>query len=264
MKHSRTFSGSLLACLLTTSAALADDRLTLSANGSTLTDSDGGVGGAVGWLHNFSPDAVFGLAAEHQTIADARWTFGSISTSLTRGPSTARRSLYGDFHKGTGDDNSRDFNYQAGALGVFLPLAGRLSLQLEDRQIDIDTSHGNMPKVGLSMLWTPRLQTAVSYTDTAGGNLGTNLGAALLDYYGPVHWLVGGAVGRADPVVVNLQPGTQLRGRTLRQGFAGFSKAFSRTELLMIADYLELAGSERVTLTVGLTVNLRSARAPTP
>jgi hypothetical protein len=32
----------------------------------------------------------------------------------------------------------------------------------------------------------------------------------------------------------------------------------------MIADYLELAGSERVTLTVGLTINLRSARAPTP
>lgn len=263
MNHAYGFLLLALAGGLFASQASADDRLTLSANGVSLTDTDGGGGGSIGWLHNFSPDAVLGVAGEYQTIEDAQWAFGTVSASLTRGASNARRSLYASFSRGAGDDNTHDFTYQSGTLGVYLPLRGRLSMQLEDQQVDVDTTHDNFGKLGLSMLWSPRLQTAVAYTTT-------KLGSARVDYYGPLHWLVGGAIGKADAVVVNVQFGAPVEGRDLREAFGGFSKSFGRAELLVLLDYLELAESrplqipesKRVTLTLGLTVNLHGNRAP--
>ena len=55
------------------------------------------------------------------------------------------------------------------------PSRSKFSVQLEARQIDIDTTHGNLPKLGLTYLWTPRLLTNVSYAHSVGGNLGTEL-----------------------------------------------------------------------------------------
>jgi len=255
----------LLALLLSLgliAAACAQDRLSFSVSNSTLTDTDGGDGAAIGWLHNFSPDAVLGVGGEYQSIAGAHWTFGSLRAALTRGPAERRRSLYGEFHKGSGSTVTNDFNYQTGTIGVALPLAGRLSMQLEDKQVDIDTTHGNMPKLGLTMAWTPQLQTNVSYAQSVGGNLATKLGALRLDYYGrAAHLLTGGAVGRANPVVFDLPGDVQLPGFTSRQAFAGVSRAFSRTELLLLGDYLEVAGIERLTVTLSCTLNLRSGAA---
>ena len=37
----------------------------------------GGGGGSLRWLHNFSPDTLIGLGAEHQVLSVSRWTFGS-------------------------------------------------------------------------------------------------------------------------------------------------------------------------------------------
>jgi hypothetical protein len=237
--------------------AHAADRLTLSVNGSTLTGTDGGAGGAIGWLHDFGPDIVVGVGGEYQTIADASWQFGKISAALTRGPAGKRRSIYAEFHKGNGEDDAHDFTYQSAAAGIILPIAGRLALQLEDKQVDIDTTHGNMPKLGFSMQWSPRLQTALSYAHSVGGNLGTRLTTARLDFLGDsVRLLAGAAVGEADPAVVNLAPGVVLPSRTLREGFAGLARTFSRAELLLLVDYLELGESERVTLTLGCIIPL--------
>jgi len=76
----------------------SDDRIALSANGSTLPGTNGGGGGSVGWLHNFDADTLAGVAVEHQVISVAHWTFGSVNGSLTRElgtlviASTARRT----------------------------------------------------------------------------------------------------------------------------------------------------------------------------
>jgi hypothetical protein len=246
-----------LAAMCLAASAHSADRLALSANGSTLTGTDGGFGGSVSWLHDFGPDVVMGVGGEYQTIADANWQFGKISGSLTRGPTGKRRSLYAELHKGTGEDGAHDFTYQVASAGIILPLAGRLSLQLEDKQVDIDTTHGNMPKLGFSMQWSPRLQTALSYAHSVGGNLGTRLTTARLDFLGDsVRLLAGAAVGEADPAVVNLAPGVVLPSRTLREGFAGLARTFSRAELLLLVDYLELGESERVTLTLGCIIPL--------
>ena len=253
--------GLALACLAATSLAQAEDRLTLTAQGSTLSHADGGGGGAIGWLHNFSPNTIAGAGVEYQTLADATWKFGTLNAAVTGGPDGRKWSLYGEAHRGSGDDDAHDFTYQIAAVGASLPLFRKLSLQLEDRQIDVDTAHGNLPKVGLSMVWSPQLQTTVSYANSIGGNLGTEIGTARLDYYvESVHLIAGGAVGRADPVVVNIQ-GLNLPTRTLREGFAGFSRIFSRTEFLMLADYLKLGDSKRLTVTLSFTLHLNQATA---
>ena len=68
------------------SAAAVDarppDRLTFMGSGVRLPDSDDNGGGAsLNYLHYFTPDLVVGLGAEHQTIVDSQWTFGSVRGS---------------------------------------------------------------------------------------------------------------------------------------------------------------------------------------
>lgn len=237
-----------------------DDRLILSASGSTLTGASGGGGGAVNWLRDVSPGTLVGVGVEYQTIADAHWTFGSLRGALTLArDSNAPLTLWGEVHQGSGRIDVDSFRYSVGALGISRKLTGGLSLQLEGRQIDIDTTHGNLPKLGLSYVWNPRLLTSVSYAYSVGGNLGTELFATRVDYYGPnFNVLAGGGAGQADPAVVNLQGGTTLPGRTIKQVFLGTAKPFGRAEWMLVGDYLDLAGSERVTLTLSCTIHLRA------
>lgn len=240
------------------------DRLLLSANGSTLSGSSGGGGGAVRWLRNLSAESLIGAGVEYQTLADAHWTFASLSGSLTRGSESSKRwTLYGEAHQGSGSTAGDSFSYSVVAAGIARSLTSALSLQLEDRQIDIDKTHGNLPKLGLTYLWNPRLLTTVSYANSVGGNLGTEIVSGRIDFYGQgFSALGGGAFGDAAPAVVNLQTGLVLPERHLKQVFAGLSKPFSRGELMAVADYLDLAGSERWTLTVSWTIHLRARLQP--
>src|SRR5215475_5857194 len=74
-------------------ASSSFDRITFSANGSSLTGTSGGGGGSLGWLHNFDADTLIGVAAEHQVLSVSHWTFGSLAGSLTRGPGNQRYTL---------------------------------------------------------------------------------------------------------------------------------------------------------------------------
>jgi hypothetical protein len=251
----------MAAALTLSGGAWAEDRLTLSANGSTLTDTDGGAGGSVSWLHNFNPNVVLGVGGEYQTLGDAQWQFGSLRGALTGGGEGRKWSLAAEAHRGTGDDETHDFTYQVAVLSASLPLYRKLSLQLEDRQIDVDTTHGNLPKIGFSLLATPALQASVAYAKSASGNLGTDLTTARLDYYTRrLHFILGGAAGSAATVVLGvIDP--DAAARDIRQGFIGFSRLYSRAEFLMLGDYLEIGDSERVTLTLSCTIHIgRPAR----
>jgi hypothetical protein len=235
------------------------DRLTLTGNGSRFSDThDQGGGGSLNWLHYFSPDAVFGVGAEYQFIEDANWTFGSIRGSLSRGEPTSRFSVFGGIDYGNGDDFGRNFDYSVAVLGLSQSFTNKLYIQLEGRQIDIDTTHGNLPKLGLTYLWTPRLSTNVSYAQSVGGNLGTKLTTVRIDHYGQyLNLMAGGATGRADPIVLNVQ-GLQLPVRDTRQGFVGIGKTFARGEVLLLGDYLKLGDTKKVTVTLSFTAYLGS------
>ncbi|HVO48793.1 MAG TPA: hypothetical protein VMT29_20925 [Steroidobacteraceae bacterium] len=224
-------------------APVSDDRIALSLNGSTLTGTNGGGGGSLGWLHNFTPDALLGIAAEHQVLASSHWTFGSVTGAYTLGSPDQRFTFAGEAHEGAGDDGPRAFTYRVEALSVTGTWFRRLSVVAEDRQVDVETTHGNLPRLGVSYLWNPHIQTAVAYQYSVTGNLGTRLTSARIDVYGPaVNFIAGGAWGQASPTILGL--GFVLPPRHLSEGYVGLSKPLPwlRSELTLIADYLQLSG----------------------
>jgi hypothetical protein len=242
----------------------SDDRLLFSADGATLSRASGGGGGSVGWLHNFNADTLAGAAVEYDTIANGHWTFGSLNASTTSGPASARLSLYGEIHEGAGDLGLHRFDYSIVAAGLIRTFGPHFSLQLDDRQIDIDTARGNLPKIGAAVLWGPRLQTAIGYQHSVSGNLGTNLGSLRIDVYAkPLNWLAGGAFGQGSPAVFNLQTNVIEPGSgRLKEAFLGAAKSLARSEVTVVADYLDLSGTRRATLTVNYIFDMGAGRAP--
>jgi hypothetical protein len=247
-----------------TPAPVSDDRIVLSIDGSTLPGTNGGGGGSVGWLHNFDANTLAGVAVEHQGISAAQWTFGSLNGSLSRELGDARYSFYGDAHEGAGDDGPRAFKYSVVAAGIIGTYSHRLSVQLEDRQFDVETTHGNLPKIGLSYLVNPHILTAVSYADSVSGNLGTHLTSARIDAYtSQANFLAGVAFGQVSPTVLGLE--FVVPGKSLREGYVGVTKPLPHTrgELTLVIDYQDLAGSNRVAVTLNYIFHVGHHGKPT-
>src|SRR5437764_1451354 len=245
-----------------TSASGGDERLVFSADGSRLTGGIGGGGGSVTWVGSVTPDAVLGAGAEYQQIANAHWTTGNFTGSI--GFEGGRTHLYVDAHESAGDTADHAFHYSLGSLGLLGQLTPELTLQLEERYIDIDTSHGSLPKLGLTYRMTLQLSATASYAKSVGGNLGTRLVVGRVDYTGVgFNALAGLAGGPAAPAVIF--PGLHVvkPGPQLREGFVGIGKPFGRTEWLLLGDYQDVGGTRRTSITVNCTVHLRApAQAP--
>jgi hypothetical protein len=233
---------------------MSDDRIAVSANGSSLTGTNGGAGASLGWLHNFDPDTLIGVAAEHQVLSVSHWTFGSLSGAITRGAGDQRYTFYGDAHEGAGDDGPNAFKYRIETLGVTGTYFHQLSATIEDKQVNVETTSGNLPKLQLAYLWNPKVQTTVSYAYSFGGNLGTRLTTARVDVYGhQVNFLAGGAVGQASPSLLGVVSGGNLTlsPHQLREGYVGVVKPFPslRSELTFIVDYQRLSGGQGAVIT---------------
>ncbi|HEY1892181.1 MAG TPA: hypothetical protein VGG63_17430 [Steroidobacteraceae bacterium] len=236
-------------------SAPSTDSLVLSANGSTLTDATGGGGGSLTWLHDFS-SGVLGIGGEYQRLANAHWEFGSLSGSVSTGSTSAKWSFSGDAHVGTGEIGSQRFDYDIEGAGISGTFGGKLIVQLEDRQYDVYTTHGNMPKAGLSFLWNPHWQTSVSYARSITGNLGTEIETLRVDHYGhAVNWLLGAAAGHVAPPVVNVYTGLIGTAPRYREGYLGLSKSFAHSDWSILGDYLKVANERRITLTIVCTLH---------
>ncbi len=246
------------ACEAFAAAPDSDDRITLMASGSTLTSTNGGWGAAAGWLHNFSADTIFSLAGEHQTIGDAEWNFGSLSLSHGFGEAARRTTLYAEAHEGSGKDRVHSYEYSIVAVGAWQNITRQLSVRLEDKQINVDTSDGNLPTLGLQYLWTPKLSTAVSYAYSVSGSLGTRIATARLDGYGKTMNFFGGvANGQASPIFINAPGLPNIPGQILHEYFVGMGRNFSRADTTLVLDYVKLAGSRHVTLTFSCILHKR-------
>jgi hypothetical protein len=244
-------------------AAAADERLVLSANGSTLTGGSGGGGGTVTWLRNIDSGAVIGAGADYEQIANAHWATGVLSGSLALGQGNPKTHLYAEVHEGAGDIGAHAFHYSLATAGVLSTLTPRLSVQLEERRIDIDTSHGNLPKLGLSFRATPQLLASASYAYSVGGNLGTKLTTVRLDYSAKSLSAIGGVVwGPAAPAVFDLIGQVVRPGPSLKEGFVGIGKPVGRSEWLLVGDYQDVGGTKRTTITLACTVHLRARGQP--
>ena len=245
-------------------AAGADDRLLFSGNGSALSGDNGdhgGGGASAAWLHQFGSGNLIGVGAEYETIYNSHWTLGNFNGTLALGARPAKTSLYAEAHLGSGETAGEGFRYTNAAGGLITALTPWLSLQLEERYIDIQPSHGNLPKIGLSFRLATALLASLSYAQSFGGNLGTKLGTARLDYAGPrFSWLLGGAYGPVAPRVLNLIGQTVGPVKTLKEGFLGAGKSFGRTDWQLIGDYQDLEGFKRTTITLNCTVHLGARR----
>ncbi len=232
---------------------ITDDRIVVSADGTTLTGTNGGGGASLGYLHNFDPSTIVGIAVEHQVLAVAQWTFASLNGAATVGPDNQRYSFYGEAHEGPGHDGFRAFRYKIEAAGVIVTFAHTLSAQIEDKRIDVESTHGNLPKVGLSYLWSPHLMTSAAYQYSVSGNLGTRLPSVRIDGYSAIVNLFGGVSwGPSSLVVLNLPSGVFPQVRRLKEGYIGASKPFPkvRGDLTVVADYIDLSGIKKASLTV--------------
>jgi hypothetical protein len=237
-------------------ATASDERLVLSGNGATLSQDHGGGGGSATWLASRGGN-VLGLGVEYQEIANSHWTDGVFSGALAVGQIVPRATLYVDAHEGSGDVGTHPFHYTVADGGVIGTLTQWLSVQLEERYIDIDTSHGSLPKLGITLRLAPALLASVSYAHSFGGNLETKLTSVRFDYVGKsFNALAGGAWGPVSPVVINLITHVIAPGPPLQEEYVGVGKSFGRTDWLLLADYQDVEGFKRKTLTLNFTLHL--------
>ena len=238
-------------------ASTIEDRLLFSANGATLTGGSGGGGASALWSRTFAPGNVISAGAEYQQIANAHWTNGVLSGSLGLGRGAPAAALYAEAHEGAGDTGTHAFNYSVVAAGLLITPTRWLTVQLEERRIDVDTSHGNLPKLGLSFNVAKLLLVSASYADTAGGNLGTHLTTLRVDYAGRgLNAFAGAAGGQAAPAVLNLLGQIVQPSPKLREFFAGVGRSFGRSNWQLLADYQDLEGFKRTTILLLCTLYL--------
>lgn len=244
-------------------AAVADDRLVFSANGSTLTNDHGGGGGAATWLRQFDSGSLIGLGAEYQTVYNSHWTLANLTGALALGQGGIKTSLYAEAHVGPGDNAQQPFHYINVAGGLISTLTPWLSVQLEERYIDIEPSHGNLPKLALAFHVSHALLATVSYAQSFGGNLDTKLGTARIDYSGKnFTWLAGAAYGPVAPRILNFIGAFSSGAKTLKEGFIGAGRSFGRTDWQLIGDYQDLEGFKRTTITLNCTLHLGTRERP--
>jgi len=246
---------------LAAGASPAMDRLSVTGDGATLSGTSGGGGGSFNWLHNFDPDSLVTLGAEHQKLGPAHWAFGSVSGALTRAMGDDRYTFSAEAHEGAGDDGPHPLKYRIEAAAVTGTYFHQLSATLEYRRVDVETTHGHLPKFQLAYLWTPHWLTTVSYAQSAGGNVGARLTSARVDHYSPVvNLLAGGTYGQASATLFGV--GINVPGNVLREGYLGASRTFSRrTEASLTGDFQNLSGTKRVTVTLGFIFHLGSLGA---
>jgi hypothetical protein len=231
----------------------SDDRIVVSGDATTLTGTNGGAGGSLGWLHNFDTSDLVGIAVEHQGLSNAQWTFGSVTGSTAVGPADQRYTFSGEAHEGAGHDGLRAFHYRIEAVAVAGTYDSKLSALIEDRRIDVETTHGNLPKVGLTYLWGPHIATTAAYQYSVSGNLGTRLPSAKIDtYWATVNLFGGGAWGPTSPILFDVPTGLISRPRQLREGYIGATKPFPRlrSNLTIVADYEDLSGIKKTSVTL--------------
>lgn len=235
------------------------DHVLLDASGSVLISGRDGGGASIGWLHNI-PGSVIAVAGDYETLDNAHWEYGSLSAALN----TKSDSVFAEVDEGAGSvggsSRPHHFGYSMEVLGARAVLGSAITVQLETRQIDVDTSHGNLPKFTLEYSWHRDWQTAVSYAKSVGGNLGTELATLRVDRSGfsfatP---FVGGAVGHVAPPVVNFQPGQTATSPQYRELFLGATTGIAHGEWTFLLDYTSLEGLRRIALS--LTCLLPSGR----
>ena len=232
-----------------------DDRIAIERRSAPRSPAtNGGGGGALGWLHNFDADSLAGVAGRAPGTGD-----GTLDLRLgQRHPSHAVRPInaIASTAKRTRDGATTaraTFNYAIEAAGVdrhILPQAVRAAR----RQADQCRDHARESAQGGTLLSVESaLPDSVSYSYSVSGNLGTRLTAARIDDYGAAcesFWpgrVRSGLAGRTVHRSCTSQLGATRDPWAPAQGrIRGVSKPLPhlRSELTLVGDYQDLSGSK--------------------
>ncbi len=244
---------------VTPSAWRPDNRFIIGVDGATLTGTNGGAGGNLGYLQQFSPSASMALGAQYQYLAGSHWEFGSLLGSFSHPlTSSTRWIVSAEADEGEGQTGAVHYGYGIEALDGGLVMPAGVTLSAEERQIDVDTSHGSLPKVGLAKAWGTHVLTSASYAQSVGGNLATRYGLFRVDVFtAAINLLAGGDVGHVSPAVVNIQGVLLPEARELTEVFFGLTRPSRRVDWTLLADDIDLAGIYRFTMTLTATIHLR-------
>jgi hypothetical protein len=245
------------ASALVPAPAAADQRVIISGEWASLTGGIHGGGGAATWVGSPWPGVIASAGGDYHTLGDANWSYGSLAAAVTGTGAGPHTTFLADVHEGSGTEPLRSFNYSIVAAGLSRPVLDRLTLQVEDRQIDVDTSHLNLPKLTATWLVNHRWLGALAYAHAVGGNLHSDYVLARVDYQGPqAGFFAGAAAGRTAPIVLNLPVGVAAINSTLREAFAGASRSVGHVDLLLVGDYVQFGAITRFTVTAACTVHL--------
>ena len=241
-----------------------DNRLIFSADAESLTGTNGGAGGSINYLGQLSVNSLLGVGAEYQRLATSNWEFASFTGAYGNKLGTSSRwNVHAEAHEGTGRNTdvlgtTSSFDYSIVAAGGGLTAPFGLSFDLEERQIDVFTSHGSLPKITLSQPFGKHLLTTLAYAQSVGGNLNTSYGLARVDVLGPGYSVIaGGTLGRVTPAVINIQGLLLVEARHLSEVFLGVTKTIRHVDLTLLGDDQDLEGIKRATVTLNITVHLR-------
>ena len=127
---------------------------------------------------------MLGVGGEYDTIGNAHWDLASASAAFSSGSPANRWTVAADGRFGGGDIGTQRFDYDVEAVRFTDTVDRFVSLDLESRQFDVYTTHGNLPKAGLSLFMAGHWILGVAYAHSTGGNLGTVYTSARLDHLG--------------------------------------------------------------------------------
>ena len=220
-------------------------------------EGDRGSGGRVDYAYSLVDGNGVTLAAAGYELAGSRWAYGEVGGGRALG---SRRVLSGGGSLGSGERGRESFGYERYGLGLALEaIEKRLVLTLEDEYYDIDTTRGNLLTLRAGATLSPRLTVEVHRSESLSGNLDSDFTGLRLDGAGSrFGWLAGGGAGRSRPEILDLVG--SAASTDLREIFAGVRVPVSGSQLVLVVDYLDLDGVDRLTVTLGVQLAFTSKR----
>jgi len=248
----QSLSSALLALLLAPAAANGAAQDTLVGSVQSFHADDSGVGGeaaSIDWVH--SQDAlIVDLGLTHKSIGNAEWTVGRLGAAFDIAP---RLKLSGEVECGPAEWDGVDDIYFRALAQLTFTASDRLFLAFDDQYFDVERSHGHLLSAKLAYLPVRALALETRFSQSAGGNLDTQLVSARLDYFAKLHPFAGAARGRSAPGVFEVATGS---GDDLRQFFFGIGIPVAGSELTLMSEWLELGDARQQIITLILAVPL--------
>lgn len=242
----------LIAFLIAPAAAngAAQDTLVGSVQ-SFHTDGSGvdGEAASIDWVH--SEDAlIVDLGLTHKSIGNAEWTVGRLGAAFDVAP---RLKLSGEVEWGPAQWDGVDDTYFRALAQLTFTASDRLFLAFDDQYFDVERSHGHLLSARITYLPVRALALETRFSQSAGGNLATELVSVRVDYVAKLHPFAGVARGRSAPGVFEVA--TQS-GYDLRQYFIGVGFTVAGNELTLMIEQLELGDARQQIITLILAVPL--------